>query len=121
MSKKPSIFDVLAMFRYNERMHFDVFTLFPDSLLPYLNESILKRAQQANLLHVELHNIRDWAADKHRTTDDDPYGGGGGMVLKVEPLDRCLQALGYSHRTHESTADPAGRILLTSAAGKLSG
>jgi tRNA (guanine37-N1)-methyltransferase len=57
-------------------MRFDIFTLFPEVFTPYLESSILKRAIANDLLEVHLFNIRDWAADKHHTTDDTPYGGG---------------------------------------------
>jgi tRNA (guanine37-N1)-methyltransferase len=67
-------------------MRIDILTLFPEMFAGYLGESILKRAQAAGLLAVHLHNIRDYAAGKHRVTDEPPYGGGGGMVLKPEPI-----------------------------------
>jgi tRNA (guanine37-N1)-methyltransferase len=67
-------------------MRIDILTLFPEMFPAYLDQSILKRAQEAGLLEVRLHNIRDWAAGKHRVTDEPPYGGGGGMVLKPEPI-----------------------------------
>ena len=63
-------------------MRVDIFSLFPEVFQPYLDISILKRAIQADLLQVFTHNIRDWATDKHHTTDDTPYGGGGGMIMK---------------------------------------
>lgn len=72
-------------------MKFDVFSLFPDIFPPYLNESILKRAQEKGLLEVDVHNIRDWATDKHHVTDDEPYGGGGGMVMKPEPIFAAVE------------------------------
>ena len=72
-------------------MRFDVFTLFPNICAAYLNESILKRAQEAGLIHVHLHNIRDYAEGKHRVTDDLPYGGGGGMVMKPEPIFAAVE------------------------------
>jgi tRNA (guanine37-N1)-methyltransferase len=72
-------------------MRFDVFTLFPEVFQPYLDSSILSRARQNNLLDVQLHNIRDWAKDKHHTTDDTPYGGGGGMVMKCEPAFAAVE------------------------------
>jgi len=78
---------------YNGSMRFDVFTLFPEMFPAYLNESILKRAQEARLLEVELHNIRDWAVDKHKVTDDEPYGGGGGMVMKPEPIFAAVEEI----------------------------
>jgi tRNA (guanine37-N1)-methyltransferase len=58
-------------------MRFDVFTLLPQVMLPYLQASMLGRAQTAGLLEIHLHNLRDYTEDRHRTTDDVPYGGGG--------------------------------------------
>jgi len=72
-------------------MRFDVFSLFPEVFQPYLDISILKRAIQNDLIQVRTHNIRDWATDKHHTTDDTPYGGGGGMVMKPEPLFAAVE------------------------------
>jgi len=59
----------------------------------YLNESIIGRAQKKKLVKINQHNFRDYATDKHKTVDDSPYGGGPGMVLKVEPIYRCLQKI----------------------------
>jgi tRNA (guanine37-N1)-methyltransferase len=72
-------------------MRFDVFTLFPQVFEPYLKASILEKAQSNNLLDVALHNIRDWAPDKHHVTDDTPYGGGGGMVMKAGPIFAAVE------------------------------
>jgi tRNA (Guanine37-N(1)-) methyltransferase (EC 2.1.1.31) len=72
-------------------MRFDVFSLFPQVFQPYLDISILKRAIQNDLIQVHTHNIRDWATDKHHTTDDTPYGGGGGMVMKPEPIFAAVE------------------------------
>ena len=74
-------------------MRFDILTLFPAMFTGPLTESILKRAQQAGLLDVRLHDIRAWASDKHRTADDAPYGGGAGMVMKAEPLAASIRAV----------------------------
>jgi tRNA (guanine37-N1)-methyltransferase len=74
-------------------MKCDVLTLFPDILTAYLNESILKRAREKNLLEVRLYNIRDFASGPHRTVDDYPYGGGAGMVFKPEPLFKAIDFL----------------------------
>ena len=71
----------------------DVFTLFPEMFVGPLTESILKRAQETGLLAVHLHQIRDWATDKHRVVDEPPYGGGGGMVLKPGPLVSAVQEI----------------------------
>jgi len=67
-------------------MRFDVFTILPEVMEAYLQASMLRRAQAAGLLEVRLHNLRDFTHDRHRTTDDQPYGGGGGMVMKPEPI-----------------------------------
>jgi tRNA (guanine37-N1)-methyltransferase len=73
-------------------MEFDVFTLLPEVFPPYLDSSILQRARQHGLLEVRVHNIRDWTADRHHVTDDEPYGGGGGMVMKPEPVFAAVEA-----------------------------
>ncbi len=74
-------------------MHFDILTLFPSMFCGPLEESILKRAQESGRLSVTLHNVRDYATDKHHITDDAPYGGGGGMVMKPEPIFAAVEAI----------------------------
>ncbi|HET7087359.1 MAG TPA: tRNA (guanosine(37)-N1)-methyltransferase TrmD [Anaerolineae bacterium] len=74
-------------------MRFDIFTLFPSIFESPLQESILKRAIEAGLLDVRVHNIRDYATDKHHVTDDYPYGGGGGMVMKPEPIFAAVEGV----------------------------
>ena len=74
-------------------LQFDLFTLLPDFCAAYMRESILKRAQEAGLVVVHIHNIRDYAEGKHLTTDDLPYGGGGGMVMKPEPVFAAVEAV----------------------------
>jgi tRNA (guanine37-N1)-methyltransferase len=74
-------------------MRFDVFTLFPEMFSAYLDESILKRAQEAGIVQIGLHNIRDYTTDKHHTTDDTPFGGGGGMVMKPEPIFQAVESV----------------------------
>ena len=74
-------------------MKFNIITIFPKIFNSYFNESILKRAQKKNLIDIKIHNLRDWTTDKHKTVDDTPYGGGAGMVLKVEPIAKALEAL----------------------------
>jgi tRNA (guanine37-N1)-methyltransferase len=74
-------------------MRFDVLTLFPEICQPYLQASILGRAVNEGLLDARLHQIRDYANDRHGTVDDTPYGGGAGMVMKVEPIYRALQEI----------------------------
>lgn len=74
-------------------MHFDIFTLFPGMFQGPFSESILKRAQERELLSIALHNIRDAATDKHHIVDDYPYGGGVGMVMKPEPIFASIEAM----------------------------
>lgn len=74
-------------------MRFDILTLFPTMFDGPFTESIIKRAQDVDLIHIHLHNIRDYATDKHHMTDDTPYGGGGGMVMKVDPLVPAIEAV----------------------------
>ena len=74
-------------------MEFDVFTLLPEVFSPYLESSILQRARQRGLVAVRIHNIRDWASDRHHVTDDVPYGGGGGMVMKPEPVFAAVESV----------------------------
>jgi tRNA (guanine37-N1)-methyltransferase len=74
-------------------MQFDIFTLFPEVFPAYLDASILHRAQEMGHLRVDIHNIRDWATDKHQVTDEPPYGGGGGMVMKPEPIFAAVEGI----------------------------
>lgn len=82
-------------------MKFDIVTIFPHILDSYVNESILKRAREKGLINVKCWDLRDFTEDKHRSVDDTPYGGGPGMVLKVEPIWRCLRqiqnSMSYRH------------------------
>lgn len=74
-------------------IRFDVLSIFPEMFHSPLNFSLLKKAQEKGLIEIDLHDIRDWAEDKHNMTDDAPYGGGCGMVMKVEPVERALAAV----------------------------
>lgn len=74
-------------------MNIDVLTLFPAMLDGFLSESMLGRAREAGVLKLQVHNIRDWAEDKHQVTDDRPFGGGAGMVMKPEPVFKAVEAL----------------------------
>jgi tRNA (guanine37-N1)-methyltransferase len=97
-------------------MQIDILTLFPEMFTAYLQASILHKAQEAGLLEVRLHNIRDYAAGGHRVTDEPPYGGGGGMVLKPEPIFRAVAAVtGYEPQPSGEIpqAAPCPIILLT--------
>jgi tRNA (guanine37-N1)-methyltransferase len=89
-------------------MRIDILSLFPRITESALEESMMKRAASAGLVEFHSHNIRDWATDKHRTTDDTPYGGGQGMVMKCEPIFAAVEAL----RT------PAARVVFMSPGGR---
>jgi tRNA (guanine37-N1)-methyltransferase len=78
---------------YNNPMRFDVFTLFPDLIQPYIDASILQRAREHGLIEVVIHDIRASAPDKHHVTDEPPYGGGGGMVMKCEPIFAAIESV----------------------------
>jgi tRNA (guanine37-N1)-methyltransferase len=74
-------------------MQIDVLTLFPEMFDGPFQASIIKRAQEAGLASIAVHNIRDWAPGKHRQCDDTPYGGGGGMIIKPEPIFYAVEAV----------------------------
>ena len=90
-------------------MIFDILTIFPELFSSPLQEGILRRALTAGKIEVNLHNIRDYAYDRHRMTDDRPFGGGEGMVMKPEPLTACLD---------DVQGDKPGRVILLSPKGK---
>lgn len=74
-------------------MRIDIITIFPEMIEGFFSHSILKRAQTKGLAEFHFHNLRDWTLDKHRRVDDYPFGGGAGMVMQIEPIDRCINAL----------------------------
>lgn len=92
-------------------MTFHIVTIFPEIFSSYLNEGIIKRAQDAGIVNFEVYNLRDFADDKHKTVDDTPYGGGPGMVLKVEPIWKCVEHI------KKKTGNQEVRVILTSAKG----
>lgn len=102
-------------------MKFDIFTLFPEVFQPYLDASIIKRARAGGLIDVDLHNIRDWALDRHHTTDDMPYGGGGGMVMKPDPVFNAVESvLGSPPEIPVILMTPQGRVFTQDVARELS-
>jgi tRNA (guanine37-N1)-methyltransferase len=94
-------------------MRFDIISLFPESLVSYFTASILKRAQEKNLIEIHRHQLREFTHDAHKTVDDTPYGGGAGMVLKVEPI---AEALSY---VKSLVPEKSTRTILFSAKGKV--
>lgn len=93
-------------------MQFDIITIFPKIFDSYFNESIIKRAQQKNLVKINIHDLRDYTFDKHKTVDDRPYGGGSGMVLMVEPIEKAVKDIKTKFKAKKS------KTILLSAKGK---
>lgn len=89
-------------------MKIDVLTLFPAMFAGPLDESIIKRARQAGLLDLQLHQLRDWTHDRHKTVDDRPFGGGPGMLLKPEPIFEAVESL-QREKTRVVLMSPSGR------------
>jgi len=97
-------------------MRIEILTIFPNFFSSPLNESLIKKAQENNLLQIRVVDIRDFAKDKHRTVDDAPFGGGSGMVMLIEPLSSALDSI-ISQGT-SAKEEKEYHIILTSAQGK---
>ncbi len=74
-------------------MEFDIITIFPNIVEEYINTGILSKAIKKDLVKVNVHNLRKWSTDKHKTVDDTPYGGGPGMIMKIEPIYNAIEEL----------------------------
>lgn len=92
-------------------MQIDILTLFPNFFDGPFSESIIKRAVQKKLVEIRMHNLRDYSTNKHKQVDDYPFGGGAGMVMQVEPIDRCLKNL--------TSEQPYDEIIYLSPDGEL--
>lgn len=91
-------------------MIIDIITLFPEMFAGVFEYSIVKRACENKVMRIDIHNLRDWASDKHRTVDDTPYGGGAGMLMKVDVMDRCLSSLlSFSTESPQGVSDRVSR------------
>lgn len=99
-------------------MKIDVLTLFPGMFAGPLDESIIKRARERGILELGIHNLRDWAHDRHKTVDDKPFGGGPGMLLKPEPIFEAVEQLG-NERTKVVLLTPSGRTFKQEIAREL--
>src|SRR3989344_2868436 len=93
-------------------MKIDIITIFPNFFDSFLKESLLARAQKKKLIKINLHNLRKWTDDNHKTVDGRPYGGGVGMVLKGEPIYKAVKAL------RQAQGKLKTRVILLSAKGK---
>jgi tRNA (guanine37-N1)-methyltransferase len=92
-------------------MKIDIITLFPEICRAPLGESMMKRAQENNIVDLRIHNLRDWTTDKHHVVDDAPFGGGQGMVMKPEPIFAAVEEL-------RGQNDQKSKIVLMSPAGR---
>src|SRR5712691_2951210 len=90
-------------------MKIDILTLFPEICRAPLSESIIKRAQENKIVDLRIHNLRDWATDKHHVVDDAPFGGGQGMVMKPAPIFAAVESLQRENKLKIILMSPAGR------------
>ena len=100
-------------------MRIDIFTIFPDMFPCVFNTSIIKRAQDKGLVDIHVWNLRDWTTDRHKTTDDTPYGGGGGMVMKPEPIFAAVEEVRGEDRPPVILLTPQGRTFTQAVAEEL--
>ena len=98
------------------RLTIDIVTLFPKLFEGPLNESMAKQAQKRGAVKIQVHNLRDFALDKHKSCDDKPFGGGPGMVMMVQPIDDCLKQIGGGFRILVS---PRGKVFRHEMARRL--
>ena len=100
-------------------MRIDIITVLPELLKSPFEASILKRAIEAGLVEVHLHNLRDYTTDKYKSVDDTQFGGGAGMVMMIEPIDKCISAL-KAERTYDDVIymTPDGETLKQSIANQ---
>lgn len=100
-------------------MRIDILTLFPEMFDGVFGASMLGRAQANGLLDIRMHNIRDYADNKHRKTDDYPFGGGAGMVMMAQPIYDCMEAVQAGETVHRILMTPRGRLLTPKRAKEL--
>ena len=99
-------------------MKIDILTIFPELFRGPLEFGIVRRAKEAGLVGIEVHDLRAFAHDRHRTVDDRPFGGGEGMVLKPEPIFECIETLGVAAREQRFTGTARQSVVLLSAQGR---
>jgi tRNA (guanine37-N1)-methyltransferase len=99
-------------------MKIDILTIFPDFFRGPLDYGIIRRARESGLAAIEVHDLRTFAHDRHRTVDDRPFGGGEGMVLKPEPIFECIAALNVGGRAERIAGGTKQSVVLLSAQGK---
>lgn len=99
-------------------MKFDIVTIFPDFFRGPLDYGIVRRAREAEIIEIKVHDLRSFTHDRHRTVDDRPFGGGEGMVLKPEPVWECVEPLGYASREERVAGRAKESIVVLSAGGR---
>ena len=99
-------------------MKIDILTIFPDFFRGPLDYGIVRRAREAGLAAIEVHDLRAFAHDRHRTVDDRPFGGGEGMVLKPEPIFECIEGLNVQGRARATGPGATESVVLLSAQGR---
>src|ERR671935_8761 len=97
-------------------IQFHILTIFPEFFRGPLDYGIVRRAREAGLVEIGIHDLRAFTRDRHRTVDDRPFGGGEGMVLKPEPIFECVESLNVAPREERATAKQS--VVLLSAQGK---
>src|ERR1043165_3939604 len=100
-------------------MKFDLITIFPDFFRGPLDHGIVRRARQSGLVEINVHDLRAFTQDKHRTVDDRPFGGGEGMVLKPEPIFDCLDSAGIASREERVGGRAKQAVILLSPQGEI--
>jgi len=97
------------------RLKFEILTIFPDFFRGPLEHGIVRRAREASLIDIGVHDLRAFTRDKHRTVDDRPFGGGEGMVFKPEPIFECAESLGLAPKGRRKNTS----VILLSAGGEI--
>jgi tRNA (guanine37-N1)-methyltransferase len=103
--------------RYSH-MQIDIVTIFPDFFRGPLDYGIVRRAREAGLANIEVHDLRGFTHDRHRTVDDRPFGGGEGMVLRPEPIFECLESMNVAPREARTGGESRESVVLLSAQGR---
>ena len=100
-------------------MKFEILTIFPDFFRGPLDYGIVRKAREAKLIEIVIHDLREFTHDRHRTVDDRPFGGGEGMVLKPEPIFECLESLGVAPREERVREGARESVVLLSPQGEM--
>ncbi|HEV2961149.1 MAG TPA: tRNA (guanosine(37)-N1)-methyltransferase TrmD [Candidatus Angelobacter sp.] len=100
-------------------MKFEIVTIFPDFFRGPLDYGIVRRAREAGLIEISIHDLRDFTSDRHKTVDDRPFGGGEGMVLKPEPIFACVESLDVGPQEQRRAHESVETVVLLSPQGRM--